>query len=160
MLRDYLDSQRNHVLGAIADLGETDLRRPVLPSGWSLLGLVRHLARDVERFWFAGVMAADQEVIVDATSGQPDGWHVSDDLTVDAVLADYREQVARANALVDATSLDERPAWWPVEVFGEGWGLESLREVILHVMVETACHAGHADAAREVIDGRQWLVLD
>jgi hypothetical protein len=32
-------------------------------------------------------------------------------------------------------------------------------EVLLHVITETACHAGHLDAARELIDGRQWIVL-
>jgi Protein of unknown function (DUF664) len=34
-----------------------------------------------------------------------------------------------------------------------------VRKVILHVMTETACHAGHLDAARQLIDGRMWLVV-
>jgi len=32
-----------------------------------------------------------------------------------------------------------------------------VREIILHVISETACHAGHLDAVREIIDGRQWM---
>jgi hypothetical protein len=37
--------------------------------------------------------------------------------------------------------------------------LDDLREILLHVIAETACHAGHLDTARELIDGRQWMVL-
>jgi hypothetical protein len=58
-----LDHQRRHVQGMPAGLGEADLRRPVLPPGWSCLGLVRHLALDVERFWFRAVVARDRAVI-------------------------------------------------------------------------------------------------
>lgn len=49
----YLNAQRAHVLGILEGLEEEALRRPVLPSGWSCLGLVRHLALDDERFWLA-----------------------------------------------------------------------------------------------------------
>jgi len=53
---------------------------------------------------------------------------------------------------------DAAPALWPEELFGD-WRLDNLREVILHVLTETAVHAGHLDAVRELIDGRTWLVL-
>jgi len=52
-----LNAQRDHVLGILEGLSEEALRRPVLPSGWTCLGLVRHLAIDVERFWFASIIA-------------------------------------------------------------------------------------------------------
>jgi len=48
--------------------------------------------------------------------------------------------------------------WWPEELFGT-WRMNSLRKVMLHVITETACHAGQLDAVRELIDGRQWLIL-
>ncbi len=51
-LLSCLDRQRDHVLGTLDGLPGEALRRPVLPSGWTCLGLVRHLAIDVERFWF------------------------------------------------------------------------------------------------------------
>jgi hypothetical protein len=35
----------------------------------------------------------------------------------------------------------------------------TLQKIILHVIAETACSAGHLDAVRELIDGRKWLVL-
>jgi hypothetical protein len=43
-------------------------------------------------------------------------------------------------------------------VFG-GWRLDDVREIVLHVIAETSCHAGHLDAVRELIDSRQWIVL-
>ncbi len=65
-LRASLNAQRDHVLGILEGLDEDALRRPVLPSRWTCLGLVRHLALDVERFWFRGVVAGEQTVIASA----------------------------------------------------------------------------------------------
>jgi len=45
----------------------------------------------------------------------------------------------------------------PVDLTRPNWKLQDLRAVILHVITETACHAGHLDAVRELIDGRTWL---
>jgi hypothetical protein len=75
------------------------------------------------------------------------------------ILDRYREQIDLANAVITATAAQAAPAWWPAEQFG-GWRLDNLREILLHVITETACHAGHLDAARELIDGRRWLVLN
>ncbi|MEV0611803.1 DUF664 domain-containing protein [Nonomuraea sp. NPDC050404] len=59
----FHDNQRRHVREILAGLSEEDLRRPVLPSGWSCLGLVRHLTLDVERFWFGAVVAGNRKII-------------------------------------------------------------------------------------------------
>ncbi|MEU8763528.1 DinB family protein [Streptomyces sp. NPDC048659] len=152
-----LRAQRRHVLGILDGLGDEELRRPVLPSGWHCLGLVRHLALDVERFWFRAVVAGDAEVI----RGLPDGdeaWRVAPEVPAAEVLELYRREAELADAIVAGTPGDAAPAWWPVELFGEPH-LHSLRDVLLHVVTETACHAGHLDAARELIDGRRWLTL-
>jgi len=55
--------------------------------------------------------------------------------------------------------LDTAPAKWPEELRPD-WRLEDLREIILHVITETACHAGHLDAVRELIDGRTWMIVN
>jgi hypothetical protein len=55
-------------------------------------------------------------------------------------------------------SLDAAPAWWPTEQFGD-WRLDTNLQVLTHVITETACHSGHLDAARELLDGNQWFVL-
>jgi hypothetical protein len=153
----YLDAQREHVLGILEGLDEAALRRRVLPSGWTCLGLVRHLALDVERFWFCGVVAGEQAVI-DELAADDNAWQVGAAVPVGEVFDLYRRAIERANAIIGATSPDAAPAWWPPELFGD-WRLHTLRQIVLHVMTETACHAGHLDAARELIDGRRWLVL-
>jgi hypothetical protein len=63
-----------------------------------------------------------------------------------------------ASGIIAATPLDAAPAWWPEDQFGN-WRLHNLRQIILHVITETACHAGHLDAVRELIDGHTWLIL-
>jgi uncharacterized damage-inducible protein DinB len=146
-----LNDQRDHVLGILEGLSEEALRRPVLPTGWTCLGLVRHLAVDVERFWFRSIVAGEQ-VDFDESA-----WQVASDVPVEAVLDLYRQEIELANVIIAATPLDAPPASWPE--FWPNWRLHNLREIILHVIAETACHAGHLDAVRELIDGRTWLVL-
>jgi len=149
-----LQAQRAHVLGILEGLDDADLRRPVLPTGWSCLGLVKHLALDVERFWFRAVVAGEQ---VELETG--DGaWQVGPDVAAASVLDLYREESRLADAVVAATALDAQPAWWPDDL-AEAMPPRPLRRTVLHVITETAAHAGHLDAARELIDGRTWLVL-
>lgn len=157
-LLSSLDGQRRHVLGILDGLDAEALHRPVLPSGWSCLGLVRHLALDVERFWFQAVFLGDAEVIGALDHGA-DAWQVPTGTPPAAVLDQYRTETERASAVVAAAATADAPlAWWPRDLFGEPH-LHTLRDLLLHVITETACHAGHLDAARELLDGRRWLVL-
>jgi uncharacterized damage-inducible protein DinB len=149
-----LNHQRDHVLGILEGLSDEDLRRPLLPSGWTCLGLVRHLALDVERFWFRAVVAGER---VDLETGDG-GWRVSPDEPAEAVFGLYREEIGLANAIITAAPADAEPVWWPAEVFPDQ-PTRNLRRTILHVITETACHAGHLDAVRELIDGRTWFIL-
>ncbi len=158
VLRSYLTSQRRHVLGIVDGLDDDQLRSPVLPSGWSCLGMIQHLALDDELFWFSAVMAADPSAIAASTADNaPDAWAVSPDTPAESVLDLYRAQIDRSDTVMDAMVISTPPAWWP-DFFGE-WRLDDLQDVLLHLITETACHAGHLDAARELIDGRQWLVV-
>ena len=148
-----LTAQREHVLGALEGLSEDDLRRSVLPSGWTPLGMVRHLALEVERFWFRGAVAGEP---ITLTSGD-EAWQVPADVPAAAILDLYRDEIARADAIIAATPIDAMPKWWPD--FFTDFPPRPLRRTILHVITETAAHTGHLDAARELIDGGQWLVL-
>ncbi len=154
-----LEAQRAHVLGILDGLDEAALRRPVLPTGWSCLGLLNHLALDDERFWFRGVVAGEQEVVDDVAAGGWDAWHVDAGTTVAEVFDRYREESRAADEILATVDLSAAPAWWPTELFG-GWRYDTVGDVVLHVLTETAVHAGHLDAARELIDGRTWLVLE
>lgn len=149
-LLDWLNDQRSHVLGVMKGLPEEALRRPVQPSGWTCLGMLRHLAVDDERFWFRGVAAGEPVHLND-----PTGWQPWPDEPAGAVFDLYRQEIAASGAALAGLDLDAAPARWPDHF--AGWRLHDVREVILHVITGTAVHAGHLDAARELIDGRTWL---
>ncbi|GAB6903667.1 DinB family protein [Kineosporia succinea] len=149
LLVDSLRGQREHVLGILEGLPDEALLRPVLPSGWNCLALVSHLTHDVERFWFQGVVAGRVE------AQETDGWN--QELGDSArIIGYYRTSIAEADRIIEATALDRPPVWWP-PYFPTGH--RDLGQTLLHVITETACHAGHLDAARELLDGRRWLVL-
>ena len=149
-----LTAQREHVLDALQGLTETELRRPVLPSGWTCLGLVQHLTLDVERFWFRAVVAGEH---VELATGDA-AWQVKHATPARDVLAAYGKEIRLSDEILAKTPLNAAPVWWPVEVFAN-LPERNLRATVLAVLTETACHAGHLDAARELIDGRQHLVL-
>jgi hypothetical protein len=117
---------------------------------------VQHLALDVERFWFRVIVAG--EIAVEEESETSDSaWVVSPGTQAADIFDLYRNEIGLANDIIANTALDAEPRYWP-EFFGD-WRLPDLRAVLLHVIAETACHAGHLDAARELIDGRTWLIL-
>jgi hypothetical protein len=155
-LLSSLNNQRNHVLGILDGLTDDALRRPVLPSGWTCLGMVQHLTISDERFWFRGIVAGEPVDLSTSDESYSAAWQVAPDMPADAVFGAYRQEIELANAVIAATPLDAAPARWPDELW-PNWKLKDLRAVILHVITETACHAGHLDAARELIDGRTWL---
>ncbi|WP_042430276.1 mycothiol transferase [Streptacidiphilus anmyonensis] len=155
-LQGALDRQRTHVLGILEGLPEEELRRPVLPSGWSCLALVRHLTLDVERFWFPGVIAGEPDVAGQLTAGAEAHWSVPEGMSAEQLFADYRAAAARADAVLAAAAPEQEPAAWPVEIWPT-WRLPDVRHIVIHVLTEVACHSGHLDAARELIDGATWL---
>ncbi len=158
LLLGFLDHQRNHVLGIVEGLSEEQLRRPILPSGWNILGMVKHLALDDEHYWFRCIVAGESlDFFPDRSESDGGAWQVAPSESPDDLFDLYWDEIARSNAIIEATSLDaapsQRDAWWG------SWEVPNLRFVMLHVITETACHAGHLDAARELLDGRRWLVL-
>src|SRR5580658_8972361 len=129
-LSSALTNQREHVLGILEGLSDEDIRRAVLPSRWSCLGLVHHLAVDVERFWFQDIFAGEHGADDDAVAN---AWIVPDGMTTDAVLSLYRAEIARADAIIAAASLADPPANWPVERW-PNWRFRDLQETMLHVI--------------------------
>jgi hypothetical protein len=160
-LKEALDDQREHVLGILEGVSAQDLWRPVLPTGWNCLGLVRHLTIDIERFWFPGVFAGDPDVAGQLKAGAEAHWDVPATMSAGEVFSDYRAAIERTDAVLataaqDPVALEREPAAWPAELWPD-WRLPDLRHIMLHVITETACHTGHLDAARELIDNTTWL---
>ncbi|MGW7069153.1 DinB family protein [Streptomyces sp. NPDC054855] len=137
-LRGCLDQLRNSVADKVAGVPEPRVRTAGVPSGTSLLGLLKHLAC-VERFYFLGEDAGDW----------PATLRPSADDSVDGLLADYRRTVERANQVIDACPDLARPA----PRAPRRGAVPSMRWVLVHMIEETGRHAGHADILREQIDG-------
>lgn len=155
-LKGALDRQREHVLGILEGLPEEELRRPVLPSGWSCLALLRHLTLDVELFWFSGVIAGEPDVTGRLTTGAEAHWYVPEGMSAEKVFAEYRAAIARADTVLASVTPEQEPAAWPVEIWPT-WRLSDVRHILIHVLTEVSCHSGHLDAVRELIDGTTWL---
>jgi uncharacterized damage-inducible protein DinB len=153
-LLEWLDAKRTHVAEQFRALPAEARRQSQVPSGWTPRGLIRHLSLDVERVWFRAVMAGE---LVEIPEGY-DGWTAPESHSDEELLEQYANECRLATAAVRDLDLDSKPAWW-----FEGSGNpphSSLRAVLLHVIVETATHAGHLDICRELVDGGQRLVLD
>ena len=134
-----LQFQRESFVRSLDGVSEADARRPLVDSGTSLLWLTKHLA-GAEDLWLVRRFAGRPGVVVSDTVTETD--------TVASALANYREGWARADAIVAATP--------DLEVMCADTGTESpvsLRWVLMHLLEETARHAGHADILREQIDG-------
>jgi Protein of unknown function (DUF664) len=157
VLQRFLDEQRQHVLGILDGLNEDQLRRPVLPSGWHCLGMVKHLALSDEHYWFRCVVNGESQDYF--PEGRGADFQLGPDESAEDVFDLYRDEIAHADAIITRDSLDQPPR--QPDPQWQQWGVSfpDLRTVMLWVIKETATHAGHLDAVREQIDGRQWSVL-
>ena len=127
---------------AAAGLSEDQLRRVLVGSGTSLLGLVQHLA-EAERYWFGHHLvgsAWDPE--------QEQGMAVPASRDATEVLRDYRAAIEDSDRAVRAAGDPDVRLVVPVD-----GTRHTLRWVIAHMTSETARHAGHADILREQVDG-------
>ena len=138
-LTAFLAYLRNGVVAKVDGLDEGAARRSPVPSGTSLLWLVKHLTF-VEVVWFQfGFAGLDVELPSDQVGG---------DDTVAGALAAYAAAIAASDRVAAAADLDQASARRLVAPEPM-----TLRWVLVHVLEETARHAGHADIIREQIDG-------
>ncbi|HSK23833.1 MAG TPA: DinB family protein [Egicoccus sp.] len=156
-LHRYLRSGRDAVLWKLDGLSEYDVRRPLVPTGTNLLGLVKHLA-GVEGGYFGEVFGRpmDEPLVADLdfdADPNADLWVTADE-SRDDIVALYRRVWRHADATIDQLDLDAvgRVPWWP-----EGRDEVTLHRILVHVATETHRHAGHADIVRELIDGAVGL---
>jgi len=144
MLTAWLDFHRATLLRRLEGLDDVDLRRPLVPSGTSLLGIVKHLAY-VERWWFC-IVFAGQQLDVPWTDEDPDAdWRIEPDDTTEEVITLYGREIARTRTCTEGAGPDD-VARYPNST-------KTLRWIMMHMIEETARHNGHADIIRELIDG-------
>ncbi len=144
-LQVCLDRSRDAVLWKVEGLDDDDLRRAMTPSGTNLLGLVKHLGA-VEYGWFCQTFGRETEPLPFDDDDENADLRVRDDETTADVLAFYGRARAAADLVIAELDIEDTGTAW----FGDD---VSLRWVLLHMVEETARHAGHVDIVRELIDG-------
>jgi len=146
----WLDLQRAIVRWKCDGLADEDAHRALLPTSplMTMAGIVSHL-RWTEHCWFdtlfLGGPTADNPQFDDANE---DADMQVDGVDIGQLLAEYEAQCARSNEIIAAHPLDERGR---TEEFGSGTA--TMRWMLIHMVEETARHAGHADVIRELLDG-------
>ena len=154
LLLRYLQRERENLLGTLEGLSEYDVRRPMTASGTSLLGLVKHVT-SVEIGYlgqcvgrpFPEALPWDNEAAYDEGLDM----YAAADESRDWLTGLYRRSWERGDANVRELGLDARATvpWWR-----EDRRKTTLGYLVVHLLAETAHHAGHADIVREAIDGR------
>ena len=154
LLLRYLQRERDNLVATLEDLSDYDVRRPMTPSGTSLLGLVKHVAT-VELGYFGDCvgLAWPEPIPWDSEEAMAAGedMYALAEESREMLLDLYRRSWAFGDQNIRELGLDA-PAhvpWWPEERKDT-----TLGYLVVHMLAETAHHAGHADILRESIDGR------
>jgi uncharacterized damage-inducible protein DinB len=151
-LAGFLDRQRDALIGKVQGLSDAEARRTPTASSLSLLGLLKH-STVWEQRWFQAVVAGLSlaDGWPEHESSVPDSdFLVSDDDTVDGWVAHYREAAETSRSIVAAREFDAACARPDIVDC-------NVRMVVLHLIEETARHAGHADIIRETLDGSRGM---
>ena len=159
ILHRYLRSAREAILWKLEDLSEYDLRRPLVPTGTNLLGLIKHLAGTESGYFgqtFDRPFPERLSFTEDTAEPNADMWATADE-SPESIIALYRRVAAHSDATIEALELDApgRVAWWHPDRASV-----TLQQILVHMIAETNRHAGHADIVRELIDGEVGLRRD
>ena len=152
IIHRYLDKQRTALRAKLDGVGERDVRWPMTPTGTNLLGLVKHVASN-ELSYFGEVFDRPSNVpqpwLDEGAELNADMWATAEESRED-ILELYQRAAVHTDATIEALELDSpgRVPWWPPER-----QQVTLHQIMVHVTVEIARHAGHADIIRELIDG-------
>ena len=146
MLSAFLDRYRETIVWKLEGVSTAEASRRLVPSASTLLGIVKHLAY-VERSWFQ-LRFAGETVTFPWTKDEADkdlDFRIDPGDTIENITAFYQQEIARSRAIVGPASLDD--------LARNMENPRSLRWIMIHMIEETARHAGHADILRELTDG-------
>lgn len=150
-LQRYLRVAREALLWKLDGLSDYDIRRPLVPTGANLLGLVKHLT-GVELGYLGPTFDRPLDewpAWFDGAEPNADMWATADE-SREQIVSGYRQAWANSDATIESLPLDAvgHVQWWP-----ENRRQVTLHRVLVHLIAETHRHAGHADIVRELIDG-------
>jgi uncharacterized damage-inducible protein DinB len=151
----FLDLQRAALIRKVQGVGDADARRTPTASSLSLLGLLKHCTL-WERRWFQNIVAGCSfpgefpELEVPEDEMDAEDFRIDERDTVGQWVASFNRQAAVSRQVTAERDLDAPCAWPPL-------AHRNLRWVLLHMIEETARHAGHADIIRETLDGSRGI---
>ena len=156
-LIEALTAHRGFLRHTVQGITDEQARQRLTVSELTLGGLIKHVAR-TEKGWADFVVDGPQTMAMteDSYAEHADGFVLREDETLEGVLSDYEKIAARTDELVRTCDLDatqplpEAP-WFPPNA------TRSARRVFVHIVGETAQHAGHADILREALDGQKTM---
>lgn len=150
LLASFIEVQRDAMLALADGLSDEDLRTRLVPSDTTILGMIKHLAF-VERWWFQDVFEGRQCTYPWTKDDMDADFRIEPGESTAQILGLYRAECETSRAIFEShdlsdisTNHSERPPC-------------SLRWVVLHMIEETARHAGQADILREQLDGNTGL---
>ena len=155
-LHRYLQDAREALLWKLDGLSEYNIRRPMVPTGTNLLGLIKHVA-SVELGYFGDTFGRPfgerLPWLEDDAEPNADMWATADE-SREQITGLYRRAWAHSDATIGALGLDAtgHVPWWP-----ENRSEVTLHKILVHMIAETDRHAGQADIVRELIDGAAGL---
>jgi len=137
----FLDEHRAALDSCLDGLTEEQVRRSLVPSRTTLLGLVKH-ATFVEKVWFDEAITCRSRAEIGIPTTPDDSFALLDEDTIASVQRAHRDTCEASRRAASALGLDD-------VVNGNRRGPLPLRWVYLHVLRELAQHCGHADILRE-----------
>ena len=140
-----LDRNRESLIACVAGLPESDVRRSLVASRTTLLGLLKHAAA-VERLWFQERLAGLPPAERDGSTDDVEAWHLGPEDSVGSAVADFRRASQRSREIAGQYALHEG-------YDSPSHGFVSVRWILAHMIEELARHAGHADILREQLGG-------
>jgi hypothetical protein len=155
-LQRYLQLARDALVWKLDGLSEYDARRPMVPTGTNLLGVIKHVA-SVEAGYLGDTFGRPYPESFPwfAEDAEPnaDMWATPEE-SRDDIVGLYHRVWAHSDATIESLGLDAtgRVPWWPPER-----AEVTLHLILVHMIAETDRHAGHCDVVRELIDGAAGL---
>ncbi len=152
VLHSYLQQAREALLWKLDGLAEYDIRRPLVPTGTNLLGLVKHVA-SVEAGYLGDIFDRPSPEslpwFAEGAEDNADMWATADESRA-SIIELYRRVWVHSDQTIAALTLDAPGLvpWW-----SEERKHVMLQTILVHLIAETNRHAGHADIVRELIDG-------
>jgi len=152
ILQRYLTKERNALLATLDGLDERQIRWPLTPTGTNLLGLVKHTA-SVSLGYFGETFGRDHGQALpwfDEDAAVNDDMWATVDETREQIVALHHASAREADATIAALELESpgRVPWWNADKADV-----TLGRILVHMIAETAHHAGHADIVREMLIG-------